>query len=96
MIRFHTRSSAILPVLLFIFASHQSIAQAPVPDDILKWENDIAVFDSLNRVESANTGTLLVTGSSSIRLWDSIHQDLAPYRVMQRGYGGAKLTDYNY
>jgi lysophospholipase L1-like esterase len=39
---------------------------------------------------------LLVTGSSSVRLWDSIHTDLAPYQVMQRGYGGAKLTDYNY
>ena len=47
-------------------------------------------------MEPTNTGTLVVTGSSSVRLWDSIHTDLLPYRVIQRGYGGAKLTDFNY
>ena len=65
-------------------------------EDVLKWEADISVFDSLNSVEYSDENTLLVTGSSSIRLWDSIHSDLAPFDVMQRGYGGAKLTDFNY
>ena len=82
--------------LLLIFFTCQAIGQSATPDDILKWEPDIRVFDSLNLVEASDTGTLLVTGSSSVRLWDSIHTDLSPYQVMQRGYGGAKLTDYNY
>jgi hypothetical protein len=38
----------------------------------------------------------MVTGSSSVRMWDSIHTDMAPYQVMQRGYGGAKLSDFIY
>ena len=63
---------------------------------VLKWEEDIRVFDSLNAIEPADMGTILVTGSSSVRKWDSIHSDMAPYVVMQRGYGGAKLTDLNY
>ncbi len=65
-------------------------------DDVLHWEQDIQVFDSLNATEESDENTLLVTGSSSIRLWDNIHKDLAPFDVMQRGYGGAKLTDFNH
>ncbi len=47
-------------------------------------ENHIAVFDSLNLAEPSDAATLLVTGSSSVRLWDSIHADLAPYRLFLR------------
>ena len=65
-------------------------------EEVTYWENDIAVFDSLNAAQPAGPQTLLVTGSSSVRLWNTIHEDLAPYEVMQRGYGGAKLTDFNY
>ena len=65
-------------------------------DEVHSWEPEIALLDSLNRVESADAHTVLVTGSSSVRLWDSIHSDLSPYKVMQRGYGGARLTDFNH
>jgi len=96
MIRLNTRIGTAIAVLLFLFSSYQSNGQLAPPREIQKWENDIAHFDSLNLVELSDAGTLLVTGSSSVRLWDSIHSDLAPYRVMQRGYGGAKLTDFTY
>lgn len=96
MIRLYSRPAIGLLALLLSFSSIQSIGQSQPPEEILKWENDIAVFDSLNLAEASDATTLLVTGSSSVRLWDSIHTDLAPYQVMQRGYGGAKLTDYNY
>jgi hypothetical protein len=81
---------------LLILITNPSFCQSSPPEEILQWEHDIAVFDSLNLVEASNGSTLLVSGSSSVRLWDSIHGDLAPYQVMQRGYGGAKLSDYNY
>jgi len=96
MIRFTTQSLASFVALLLFICTQTSDAQSPPSDEILQWENDIALFDSLNQVEYADAATLLVTGSSSIRLWDSIDTDLAPYKVMQRGYGGAKLADYNY
>lgn len=96
MIRLNTRTGAGLVALLFIFFSFQSFGQLAPPDEILKWEGEISVLDSLNGVEFADAGTLLVTGSSSVRMWDSIHSDLAPYQVIQRGYGGSKLTDFNY
>jgi GDSL-like Lipase/Acylhydrolase family len=96
MIRLKAPVAVTLLAVLLLFINLPSYSQSSIPEDILKWENDIALFDSLNAIEIADVGTLLVTGSSSIRMWDSIHADLAPYQVMQRGYGGARLSDYNY
>ena len=92
----NTRTGAALATLFLILISYQSNGQSAPPDEIRKWEKDIARFDSLNLVELSDVHTLLVTGSSSVRIWDSIHTDLAPFQVMQRGYGGAKLSDFNY
>ncbi|MEK9604482.1 MAG: GDSL-type esterase/lipase family protein [Flavobacteriaceae bacterium] len=36
---------------------------------------------------------LLFIGSSSIRLWNTIEEDMAPYSVVKRGYGGAHYYD---
>ena len=83
-------------VILAAFSACHSVSRYINSEDVLSWEPDIAVFDSLNAVEPSDRETVLVTGSSSVRLWDSIHTDLAPYRIMQRGYGGAKLSDFNY
>jgi len=96
MIRVPKLNGAVLSALLFLFVSAWSYGQSAPADDIFQWEQDIALFDSLNLAEQSDINTLLVTGSSSVRLWDSIRADLAPYQVMQRGYGGAKLTDFNY
>ncbi len=87
----------LLPVLfLVLFVSCNPVTKLINSDDVLHWEQDMQVFDSLNTAEDSDEKTLLVTGSSSIRLWDQIQKDLAPFEVMQRGYGGAKLTDFNY
>ena len=90
------RSGAVLATLFLTFIFYQSHGQSVPTDEIRKWENDIARFDSLNLVELSDTHTLLVSGSSSVRIWDSIQSDMAPYQVMRRGYGGARLTDFNY
>ena len=82
-------------LMLALVISCKPVEKYIQAEDNLRWEPDIRVFDSLNAVEYSDENTLLVTGSSSVRLWDSIHTDLAPYQVMQRGYGGAKLSDFN-
>jgi hypothetical protein len=81
---------------LFLILSCSPVTRMIQEEPVTSWEKDIRVFDSLNLVELADTHTLLVAGSSSVRLWNTIHEDLAPYQVMQRGYGGAKLTDFNF
>lgn len=39
---------------------------------------------------------VLFFGSSSIRLWKSLKEDMSPLRVVNRGYGGATLRDLHY
>ena len=85
-----------LAVVLALFTSCHPVAKYINAESVLNWESHMQVFDSLNAVEFSDANTLLVSGSSSVRLWDSIRVGLAPYQVMQRGYGGAKLTDYNH
>ncbi len=53
-------------------------------------------FDSLNAQHTYPDSAILFAGSSSIRLWDDIDKDMAPYAVIQRGYGGASYTDLAY
>jgi len=89
-------SFLVLAVVLALLSACNPVSKYINAEDVLDWEEHMQVFDSLNAVESSDAYTVLVTGSSSVRLWDSIHIDLAPYQVMQRGYGGAKLSDYNH
>lgn len=57
---------------------------------------EIAVFDSLNKFDNYPSDAILFTGSSSIRLWNTIAEDMAPYHVIKRGFGGAKIEDLAY
>jgi hypothetical protein len=84
------------PFILLLLFSCSPVYKYIQSEEVREWESDIRVFDSLNALEPANSSTILIAGSSSVRLWNAIHTDMEPYRVMQRGYGGAKLTDFNY
>ncbi len=52
----------------------------------------MSVFDTIP--VSNDPLSFLFTGSSSIRLWKNIEQDIYPYLPLVRAYGGSKLSDY--
>jgi glycerophosphoryl diester phosphodiesterase len=58
------------------------------------WETDIQKFEQLDKSVTYSEDAILFAGSSSIRLWSTLEKDMAPYPVIQRGYGGAKLSDF--
>jgi lysophospholipase L1-like esterase len=60
---------------------------------VKSWEGDIRKFEHLDSTENYRADAILFAGSSSILLWSSLAHDMAPYPVIQRGYGGAKLSD---
>ncbi|HNR43215.1 MAG TPA: GDSL-type esterase/lipase family protein [Bacteroidales bacterium] len=62
--------------------------------EVKAWENDIRKFEQLDVEKSYPSDAVLFAGSSSIKLWDDIGKDMQPYNVIQRGYGGAKLSDF--
>ena len=62
----------------------------------LVWEQAISDLESATR-GSVDAGQAVVfVGSSSIRLWDSLAEDMSPLVVIQHGFGGAKLNDIVY
>jgi len=82
--------------LLALFVSCSPLSSLHDLPEIRQWAHDIARFDSLNRNEKYPPDAIIFAGSSSIRLWKTLKEDMAPYPVIQRGYGGAKLTDFAY
>lgn len=90
-----------LATVLFFFAAVPAAVGEPLqePDlsayaeEIAGWERDI---DRLVAADSPDDADVLLLGSSSIRLWETAAEDLGPYRVVRRGYGGAKYSDLAY
>jgi len=62
--------------------------------EVKAWEPEIAKFEHLDKSENYPDDAVLFAGSSSIRLWTSLAEDMSPYSVIQRGYGGAKFSDF--
>ncbi len=58
-----------------------------------QFEGDISFLEDLDIEERASENDLLFIGSSSIRLWENIQEDMYPYSSIKRGYGGAHFYD---
>ncbi|MBW2243775.1 MAG: hypothetical protein JRH01_17460 [Deltaproteobacteria bacterium] len=62
-------------------------------DDPAVWEPEIKAFERADRESPPPRDAILFVGSSSIRFWDGLAEDMAPLVVIRRGFGGAKLSD---
>lgn len=62
----------------------------------LKFEPAIAAFEQAELDSPSAKGGIVFTGSSSIRLWESLHQDMAPLQVVNRGVGGSIIRQVSY
>lgn len=59
------------------------------------WKDAIVAFEEADRAAPPESGAIVFTGSSSIRMWKTLARDMAPYRVLNRGFGGAHLDHVN-
>lgn len=62
-------------------------------EDPLVWEEAVSALESETRNRFPAGQGVVFVGSSSIRLWDTLIEDMAPIAVIQHGFGGAKLND---
>ena len=85
-----------LPLLLPLLVSLDPAAFELWRSDIEKFERSIQAFEELDRATDYADDSILFTGSSSIRLWKTLAEDMQPYHVIQRGYGGARFSDLAY
>lgn len=81
----------LLLFLAFVVAP-QEPQQSALDPEIAKWEDAIVKLEQTQASETVENG-IVYYGSSSIRRWDTIKDDMAPWPTIQRGYGGAKLPD---
>jgi lysophospholipase L1-like esterase len=86
------RRYLLIVLAAFVFACSPVKKYHNLPE-VLSWENDIQKFEQLDKSEKYPDNAILFAGSSSIRLWEKLAQDMMPYSVIQRGFGGSKLSD---
>ena len=55
------------------------------------WVDQIEAFEAQDAEAFPEPGLILFTGSSSVRLWSGLESDMAPLRVLNRGFGGAHM-----
>lgn len=65
-------------------------------DPTMRWAGEMKAFDSVNQVENYGKNPVLFTGSSYIRLWKNIREDVQYSNIIHRGYGGSNLTEMAY
>ncbi len=65
-------------------------------EDPKVWEEDISDLVAKTEANAPADDAVLFVGSSSIRLWSTLAEDMAPLTVIQHGFGGAKIQDVNY
>ena len=71
----------------------QDAAAGELPEEIAKWEGQVADLEAKDATDPAGSDAILFYGSSSIRRWKTIAEDMAPWPVLKRGYGGARFSD---
>jgi lysophospholipase L1-like esterase len=55
------------------------------------WEGAIRKLEKADRRSPPPSGVIVFTGSSSIRFWKSLKEDMAPLPVVNRGFGGSQI-----
>lgn len=57
------------------------------------FEPEIRLYEAIDRVHPPKKHQILFVGSSSIRMWQTVQQDMHPLKVMNRGFGGSNAKD---
>jgi len=83
----------IYSLLLAGFVTSCNVTGKYVKEASDKWEQDIVKFEKQDKLEKDPENAIFFAGSSSIRLWSTLKEDMAPYPVIQRGFGGSKFSD---
>lgn len=84
---------------LLAFATLTASAREPVDlvpyraAAVKKWEAAVRKLEALDKTETHPDNAILFIGSSSIRRWNTIAADMAPYHPVRRGFGGCQWSD---
>lgn len=57
------------------------------------YEREIRAFEAADKASMPAPGQVLFIGSSSIRMWETLAEDMKPAPVLNRGFGGSKTGE---
>lgn len=58
-----------------------------------RWEKDIRAFEASDRTNPPPLPAVVFFGSSNIRLWQDLPAAFPGHKVLNRGFGGAEMSD---
>lgn len=64
--------------------------------DPARWDDSMRAFAAEDAATSPPTNAIVFTGSSTITLWKTVREDMAPLTVINRGFGGSTMQDVVY
>jgi lysophospholipase L1-like esterase len=63
--------------------------------DAAFWESSIRKYEEADRAQPPKLGSIVFTGSSSIRFWNTLTDDMKPLDLINRGFGGSQIAHVN-
>ena len=82
-----------LCLLLFLFSAEFVSAQTETSAKTNHWEPDIHAFETADRTNPQPMNAVLFIGASNIRLWKNVGEAFLNHKVLNRGFGGAEMSD---
>jgi hypothetical protein len=68
-------------------------AGKPIKGDPTRWEETIKQFEASDAATPPPKGGVLLVGGSNARRWTDVSEYFPQHHVINRGFGGARLTD---
>jgi len=84
------------PAIAAVSAMASATFPAPAAAQSADFEKAIATFERKDVKFPPPKGAIVVVGSSTIRLWTNIRNDLAPLETIPRGFGSSTADDVDY
>jgi sialate O-acetylesterase len=84
-----TTFRSIFAILLLLFGFQIYAQEKPID----RFENTIIEYEQQDVQDFPLPDGIVFTGSSSIRMWNTIQADLAPLPIISRGFGGSTIPE---
>src|ERR1700729_3836687 len=88
------KSIVSLPLLLafLVVPTRVTLAQE-TNHNYAKWEKEISAYERADATNPPPKGASEFIGSSYIRFWKTLPQDIPDHVVFNRGFGGSEIVD---
>ena len=73
-----------------------SIGNAQNSPDPARFEDSVVEYEQYDQQHPFPVGAVLFVGSSSVRMWKSLDEDLPAVTAVNRGFGGSQFSDLLY